>query len=189
MNGTVGDIDLQDWAARLVAVGQSRDVDAFEALFRFYAPRIRAYMMRQLRDAQAAEELTQETMMTVWNKASLFDPERGNPDAWIFTVARNLRISALRKARRPEFDPSDPAFVAEDMPAAAEDYERQQEAQRLHNALKGLPKEQLELLRHSFFDETPHRVIAEKLGLPLGTVKSRIRMAFGKLRAALEDHR
>ncbi len=115
--------------------------------------------------------------MTVWNKAALFDAQRGNVEAWIFTIARNLRVSAYRKARRPEFDPNDPAFVPDDEPAAEDNYIRKVEAERLHRAMQTLPPEQLEVLRYSFFDEISHRNLAEKLNLPLGTIKSRIRMA------------
>ncbi|WP_311272453.1 MULTISPECIES: sigma-70 family RNA polymerase sigma factor [Rhizobium] len=169
------------------AVATERSVEAFEVLFRYYGPRVRIYMLRQVRDAQAAEELMQETMMTVWNKAALFDPTRGNVSAWIFRIARNLRIDAHRKDKRPEFDINDPAFLKEDAPAADTQLEEVQDAQRLHRALAQLPKEQLDLLKRSFFDEASHSTIAEQLGLPIGTVKSRIRLAFAKLRAALES--
>lgn len=174
-------------AALLAAVANARDVDAFEALFRLYAPRVRAYMARQCRDVQLAEELMQETLMTVWRKASLFDPARGNAEAWIFTIARNLRISAFRKTSHPAFDPSDPAFVPDGEVAPDIAYEQATEADRLREAMKALPPEQADLLRYSFFDEISHRALAQKLDLPLGTIKSRIRMAFAKLRVALED--
>lgn len=181
------DVETEDMPRLLAAVGEKRDVEAFEALFRHYAPRVKAYMARQSRDMQAAEELMQETMMVVWNKAALFDPARGNVSAWIFTIARNLRVSAYRKEKRPEFDPNDPAFVADDVPPADQEMESRQEAERLHKAMRDLPKEQLELLQRSFFHEIPHSALAKEFNLPLGTIKSRIRLAFSKLRAALED--
>ncbi|MBO3762149.1 sigma-70 family RNA polymerase sigma factor [Ciceribacter sp. L1K22] len=176
-----------DMPALLMAVAQSRDVEAFETLFRYFAPRVKAFMTRQCRDGQMAEELMQETMMMVWNKAALFDPSRGNVEAWVFTIARNLRISAFRKAQRPVFDPTDPAFVPDDEPAPDAAYDAKIDARRLHEAMAKLPPEQLELLRYSFFDEVSHRTLAEQLDIPLGTIKSRIRMAFGKLRSALEE--
>lgn len=178
--------DTTDFASLLQAVAEMRDVGAFERLFRHYGPRVKAYMARQC-DSQAAEELMQETMLAVWNKAALFDPTRGNVSAWIFTIARNLRISAYRKDKRPDFDPNDPAFVPDDEPAADQVFEAQQESDRLHLAMQSLPVEQRELLKLSFFEESSHSTIAEQLNLPLGTVKSRIRMAFAKLRASLED--
>jgi RNA polymerase sigma factor (sigma-70 family) len=186
MNDTVRKISENDFPALLKAVGTERDVDAFEALFRHFGPRIRIYMARQTRDAQTAEELMQETMIAVWNKAALFDPSRGNASGWIFTIARNLRIDALRKGRRPQFDINDPAFVPDEEQSADIGLEEQQEAERLHLAMAQLPAEQLDLLKLSFFDETSHSAIANQLGIPVGTVKSRIRLAFSKLRAALE---
>nr|WP_250955676.1 sigma-70 family RNA polymerase sigma factor [Rhizobium sp. CG5] len=183
----VMDLETEDMSALLAAVGRDRSVEAFEKLFRYYAPRVRSYMARQSRDGQAAEELMQETMMMVWNKANLFDPQRGNVSAWIFTIARNLRVSAYRKDRRPDFDPNDPAFVPDDEAAADVQLEDRQEAERLHRAMLSLPQEQLDLLKRSFFNDASHSAIAKELDIPLGTVKSRIRMAFAKLRAALED--
>ncbi len=129
----------------LKAIASERSVEAFEAVFRHFGPRVRVYMLRQVRDAQAAEELMQETMMTVWNKAALFDPARGNVSAWIFRIARNLRIDAHRRDRRPEFDMNDPAFVADDAPAADAQMEQWQDAERLHRALADLPQEQRDL--------------------------------------------
>lgn len=171
----------------LRAIASDRSVEAFETVFRYFGPRVRVYMLRQVRDAQAAEELMQETMMTVWNKAALFDPARGNVSAWIFRIARNLRIDAHRRDKRPEFDMNDPAFVADDAPPADAQMEEVQDAERLHRALAELPPEQRDLLKRSFFEEKSHSVIAQQLGLPIGTVKSRIRLAFAKLRTALES--
>jgi RNA polymerase sigma factor (sigma-70 family) len=186
MDDTVRKISETDFPALLDAVGKQRSVDAFEALFRYFGPRIKVYMARQTRDAQAAEELMQETMIAVWNKAALFDPARGNVAGWIFTIARNLRVDAHRKDRRPQFDATDPAFVQDDVPPADVGLEEQQDAERLHRAMAELPAEQLELLKRSFFDESSHSMIASQLGIPVGTVKSRIRLAFSKLRASLE---
>jgi len=178
----------QSLTQMLAAVGQSKDIEAFEALFRHYGPRVRAYMAKLARDNQAAEELMQETMLAVWNKAHQFDPARGSVSSWIFTIARNLRTDAYRKEKRPTFDPTDPAFVPDDVPPADVEFEGRQQADRLHRAMETLPSEQLELLKLAFFNEASHSTIAAKLGLPMGTVKSRIRLAFAKLRAALEDH-
>ncbi|MUO80403.1 sigma-70 family RNA polymerase sigma factor [Agrobacterium vitis] len=186
-NGMIMKAETEDMSSMLAAVARERDVEAFETLFRHYGPRVKAYMARQARDQQAAEELMQETMMVVWNKAALFDPDRGNVSAWIFTIARNLRVSAYRKQNRPEFDPNDPAFVPDEVMPADQDLENRQDAERLHKAMGQLPQEQLELLQRSFFHEIPHSALAKEFNLPLGTVKSRIRMAFAKLRAALED--
>lgn len=174
-----------DLSKLLTRVGQQRDVDAFEALFRHYGPRVRSFMAMKTRDTQLAEELMQETMMAVWNKAVQFDPARGNVSAWIFTIARNQRIDAFRR-KRPMFDENDPAFVKDDIPPADVELEERQDAELLRKAMEVLPPEQLDVLKRAFFDEASHSTIAQDMGIPLGTVKSRIRLAFEKLRSTLE---
>jgi len=178
-----------DMAPYLVAIAAHADMAAFEALFEQYSPRIRAYMLKLTRNGQAAEDLMQETMLTIWRKAGQFDPARGPASAWIFTIARNIWIDAWRKQRRPEFNPEDPAFVSEPLPDAARVMEDRQSHDALHRALATLPKEQVDLIRLSFFEEASHSTIAKQLGLPIGAVKSRIRLAFGRLRTALESLR
>lgn len=174
-----------DLSKLLTRVGQQRDVDAFETLFRHYGPRVRSFMAMKTRDTQLAEELMQETMMAVWNKAVQFDPARGNVSAWIFTIARNQRIDAFRR-KRPMFDENDPAFVKDDIPPADVELEERQDAELLRKAMEVLPPEQLDVLKRAFFDEASHSKIAQDMGIPLGTVKSRIRLAFEKLRSTLE---
>jgi len=171
----------------MLAVSSRRDVDAFEAIFKHFAPRVKAYMAKLSADTQTAEELMQETMITVWNKADQFDFSKGALSTWIFTIARNQRIDAVRRARRPEFDPTDPAFVPdEEQPADLRIAERQS-AKQLRAAMADLPQEQITLLELAYFEESTHSAIAKKLNLPLGTVKSRLRLAFSKLRAALDN--
>lgn len=172
----------------LVLVGRDRKVEAFETLFRYYAPRVRSFMAIKTKDRQSAEELMQETMVAVWNKAAQFDPARGNVSAWIFTIARNIRIDSYRR-KRPVIDVEDPAFVQDDAPAADYELEQLQDANLLRQAMETLPAEQLDVLKRAFFDDVSHSVIARDLGLPLGTVKSRIRLAFEKLRSTLEGRR
>lgn len=173
-------------AALLVAVGARRDVEAFEALFRHFAPRVKAYMARLAGDSQAAEELMQETMIAVWNKADRFDPAKGAVSTWIFTIARNLRIDAFRRDKRPDFDPNDPAFVPDDVAPADEIFEAQEVSVQLHQAMATLPDDQVALLKLAFFEDNSHSAIATSLNMPLGTVKSRLRLAFTRLRAALD---
>ena len=183
------DLSVEEMTLCLSRVGRTRDRAAYERLFRHFGPRIRSYMMKRASDAALAEELMQETMMMVWRKAELFDPQRGNASAWIFTVARNVRVDSIRKARRPEFDAEDPAFVPDAPVAPDESFEQEQSAKRMRDALSTLPEEQAELLRLSFFEDVSHSLIADRLGLPLGTVKSRIRAAFSRLRAALGEEK
>jgi RNA polymerase sigma-70 factor, ECF subfamily len=170
------------------AVAQSRDVDAFEVLYRHFYPRVRAYMVRLTRGNRIlAEELSQETMMRVWHKAGLFDPSKAQASTWIFTIARNRMIDAARRGYHPEFDANDPALVPNEMEAADVKIQRQQNARELHQAMLTLKDVYVDVLRMSFFDGLTHTMIAEKLNLPLGTVKSRIRLACEKLRMALRD--
>lgn len=187
MSNSQDGADAVDIAEKLAAVAQTRDMQAFEVLFRHFSPKIRAYMMKRSADRQLAEELMQETMITVWKKAALFDPVRGSASSWIFTIARNVRIDAFRRTNRPEFDPNDPAFVPDEFQPADRLMEKEQSADLVRKAMKTLPPEQLELLKLAFFEEASHSRIAEMLGLPLGTVKSRIRLAFARLRDALGD--
>lgn len=172
----------------LVTVGRDREVESFETIFRYYAPRVRSFMALKTKDRQAAEELMQETMVAVWNKAAQFDPARGNVSAWIFTIARNIRIDAYRR-KRPVLDANDPVFVPDNSPSADIEFEQMQDARLLREAMETLPAEQLDVLKRAFFDDVSHSTIAEDLGLPIGTVKSRIRLAFEKLRNALEGRR
>jgi RNA polymerase sigma-70 factor (ECF subfamily) len=174
-----------DMVALLGAVGARRDLEAFETLFRHFAPRVKAYMARMGGDGQLAEELMQETMIAVWNKADRFDAAKGSVSTWIFTIARNLRIDGFRREKRPDFDPDDPAFVPDDVAPADAELDARQASEQLHQAIAALPVEQAALLKLSFFEDQSHSAIATRLNLPLGTVKSRMRLAFDKLRAAL----
>lgn len=187
MSRTTQTPDMDDHTAWLVSIGKNADLEAFEDLFRHFGPKIRAYMLKRSADRQLSEELMQETMMTVWNKANQFDPARGSASSWIFTIARNVRVDAYRKSNRPAFDPNDPAFVPDEITPADVTMEMDQEAERLREAMAQLPPEQVELLKLSFYEEASHSTIAEKLNLPLGTVKSRIRLAFSKLRETLGE--
>jgi len=173
----------------MAAVAKSRDVEAFEAVYSHFSPRVRSYMVRLTKGNRVlAEELTQETMMKVWHKAELFDPSKAQASTWIFTIARNRMIDAMRRGARAEFDVNDPAFVPDQIEAADAAIERRQDAQRLQQAMMTLKGKYIEVLRMSFFDGLTHPIIAQKLDLPLGTVKSRIRLACEKLRMALQEN-
>ncbi len=126
-------------------------------------------------------------MLAVWRKAGLFDPAKASASTWIFTIARNLRIDAIRKERRPEPDPTDPSLLPEAERSADETIDWAQAEDRLRAAIAELPREQSEVIELSFLAEKPHSLIATELGLPLGTVKSRIRLAMARLRVALGE--
>jgi RNA polymerase sigma factor (sigma-70 family) len=171
----------------VVAVGHSRDRAAFKELFDHFAPRVKGYLMRLGSGSGVAEDVAQEAMLTLWRKAALFDPQKASASTWIFTIARNLRIDAIRKENRPEIDANDPTFLPEAERQADETMDWAKAEDRLKLALAGLPREQAQIIELSFLADKPHSAIAQELGLPLGTVKSRIRLAMARLRAALGD--
>ena len=175
-------------AAPLIVAVARQDRAAFAALFEHFAPRIKSMLMGKGVPDQRAEDLAQETMLTVWRKAHLFDPEGSNAAAWIFTIARNRNIDLARQQRHevPEAAPSE-EILPDDQPLADAQIVAGQEAARLHAALSGLSQEQLAVVRLSFFEERPHNEIAQALQIPLGTVKSRLRLAMGRLRTLLDD--
>lgn len=176
------DLPLNALVAR---VGQARDQEAFAALFDHFAPRLNAYMRKLGADAAQAEELVQETMLSVWDRASAFDPAKAGASTWIYTIARNKRIDAARRFR--------PEYTGDDLPdqAAPEPeqhpLEAAQAARSLELAIDELPADQADLLRLAYFDDLPHSEIASRRKLPLGTVKSRLRLALDKLRRALKE--
>jgi RNA polymerase sigma factor (sigma-70 family) len=172
--------------ALLVEVGRARDRAAFEALFHHFAPRVKAYLLRLGATVAQAEDLAQEALLLLWRKAAQFDPARASAATWIFTIARNLRIDAIRRERRPEIDPEDPALVPDAEPPPDAAIMRDGEETRLRAAMARLPAEQAQVLQLSFFADKPHSAIAAELGLPLGTVKSRLRLAMARIRTALE---
>jgi RNA polymerase sigma factor (sigma-70 family) len=170
------------------AVAESRDREAFAALFRHYAPRIKAYCRRTGSDEAMAEELVQEAMVAVWRNADRFDPSRAGPSTWVFTIARNRRIDLIRRERRPEAEPdADDAATeqADPEPDAAARLSAAQESRLLHDNLRGLPDDQASVLRMAYFEDRPHTEISAALGVPLGTVKSRIRLALARLRGTM----
>jgi len=173
--------------ALVVAVGRARDRAAFKELFDHFAPRVKGYLMRLGAGGAVAEDLAQEAMLTLWRKAELFDPEKASASTWIFTIARNIRIDAIRRERRPEIDANDPTFLPEAERQADEKMDWAKAEDRLKLALADLPREQAQIIELSFLADKPHSAIAAELRLPLGTVKSRIRLAMARLRTALGD--
>jgi RNA polymerase sigma-70 factor (ECF subfamily) len=160
---------------------------AFSELFLFYAPRLKSYMRRLGAADDVAEELAQEAMTMVWRKAHLFDPARAGAGTWIFSIARNLRIDALRRHKRPEVELNDPTLVPDEPASPETELDLGQQERAVRAALATLPKEQSTIVRLSFYEDKPHAVIAEQLGIPLGTVKSRMRLAFQRFRKALGE--
>jgi RNA polymerase sigma-70 factor (ECF subfamily) len=173
--------------AELIAAVARADRAAFVALFERYAGRIKAFAMRGGVGAADADEIAQDVMVAVWRNAAGFDPARAGAATWIFAIARNRRIDYFRRAARPAPDPADPLFQPDPAPdgfAALSGAEREA---RLAAALAELAPEQRRVLVAAFYEGLSHGEIARREGLPLGTVKSRIRLAFGHLHAVLGE--
>lgn len=174
-------------AALIRRVAENGDKSAFADLYTYYAPRLKTYLRRLGSSDAAAEELVQEVMLQVWRKAALFDPNRAAVTTWIFTIARNKRIDALRRELRPELDAGDLGPAAFDVPPAERALELAYDSERLQDALQTLPKSQATVISMSFLEDKTHSMIADELDIPLGTVKSRLRLAFRRLRIVLGD--
>ncbi len=175
-------LSLED---QIAAVAKRADRTAFASLFTHFGPRVKAYLQRGGVAAPQAEDMTQDVFLTVWRKAGQFDPARADAGAWIFTIARNIKIDMLRRSRLalPGEDPSDEVPV----PQADALVATKQVAQSVRLAIETLPEDQITILRLAFFEDLTHGEIEQRLGVPLGTVKSRLRLAMTKLRRALKD--
>jgi len=178
--------DEEQLSELIVNVAQTRDKASFAALFRNYAPRIKGFGLKMGRDAALAEELVQETMLAVWRSAHTYDPAKASATTWTFTICRNKRIDLYRARSRPEADPpgDDELYVA---PAQDGQVEITSAFRRTQQYMKELPAEQAEVLRMSFLEDKSHGEIAAETGYPLGTVKSRIRLALASLRQRMEQ--
>jgi RNA polymerase sigma factor (sigma-70 family) len=171
----------------LTAVGVHRDGEAFTVLFDHFRPRVQAQMVRQGLAPFAAADVTQDVMETVWRKAHLFDRRKAAAATWVFHIARNRRIDVRRRSSKYNyaaeelFDIPDPTAANDDCLDAA------QRERYVRTALNALPREQLALVQLAFFEGLSHATIAERTKLPLGTVKSRLRLAFSRLRRLLHD--
>lgn len=183
----LADNGVESLSMALVAVARRRDRLAFARLFLHFGPRIKGYMKQFGMPDGRAEELAQETMLTVWQKACKFDPGKAAAATWIFTIARNLRIDQLRRGRHPEVSEDVLLQIPDERPLADRAVARAAEDRQLRVAMTALSPEQAEVIQLSFFGDLGHSAIARRLGLPLGTVKSRLRRAMMKIRSELDD--
>ena len=174
-------------AELLSRVAQSRDRSAFAELFDHFAPRVKAFMMRKGSNAEQAEDLVQETMLAVWSKSQMYVNERGSVATWIFTIARNLRIDKLRRDKAQLYQDIEDFDAPDGKIGADEAMGRSQEDNYVNKALAQIPADQRELLILSYVEDVTQSEIALKLNLPLGTVKSRMRLGYQRLRKILEQ--
>jgi RNA polymerase sigma factor (sigma-70 family) len=168
------------------AIAEDGDRQAYARVFGYYAPRVKAYAAR-LGGRIDIEELVQDVMLAVWRRAGTFDASQACLSTWIFTIARNRRIDLLRKDRRADIDQDDPALLPQAEPPADKQVEHAQWRVRLGGLIDTLPLEQADLLRRSFFEDKSQSMIADEMKLPLGTVKSRLRLALNRLRRAIGE--
>ncbi len=179
--------DRDHFSTLLESVAATRDRAAYAELFGYYAPRVKSYLMRLGADAAGAEEITQDVMVAVWRKAALFDRKQASVSTWIFRIARNRRIDVFRRSKRPALDPQEPMILPSGVAPPEARIEAAEAETRVRAAMKDLPPEQLDMLKLAFYEGLSHREIADRLDVPLGTVKSRIRLAFLKMKARLGD--
>lgn len=170
-----------DGDGALLAIAERRDRHAFASLFHYFAPRVKSYLLGRHVSSAVAEELTQDVMLTVWRRAEQFNPARGAASTWIFTVARNCLIDMTRRDRRPQPDPTDPSAAPETV-LPEDELAARIEQHQLRTAIEQLPDDQRDALRRSYFSGQTLQQIAEADQLPLGTVKTRVRIALQKLR-------
>jgi RNA polymerase sigma factor (sigma-70 family) len=178
-----------EWAKLIGRVSASGDLGAFRLLFEYFAPRIKGFMLKTGCSADEAEEIAQKTMIAVWRKAKQFDERTTGASAWIFTIARNIRIDAARRTGRDRRLAQSVSYQALDEAVASAEQivARTEDKVRVTTALERLSLEQSTVIRMSYLEGMPHAEISERLAIPLGTVKSRIRLAMDRLKALLEE--
>lgn len=171
--------DANGW---LAAIAQRRDKHAFIELFHYFAPRIKAYLRRQGLEAVTAEDLTQDVMLQIWSRAAQFDARKARPSTWIFTIARNRLVDFWRREKEVMMTVDDPALEGQLAHTPHDGLDAAKDGATLHTALETLPPEQRDLIEQSYFHDQPHSAMARARKIPLGTVKSRLRLALDHLR-------
>ena len=180
---TTDEARQRDWSGHVRRVARMRDEAAFAELFAHFAPRVKAFLMRSGWPEAMAEDCMQDVMATLWHKAHMFDPSRASVATWVFTIARNRKVDLLRRQRRPE--PEDLFWGPDHEPDQEDVVSMQQESERLGRAIAALPEKQRHLIERAYYGDLSHSEIAAETGLPLGTIKSRIRLGLERLRHAM----
>ena len=189
------DITNNNWEEALTFVALQRDRSADAELFSYFAPRLKAFGMKMFGNEQQALEMVQDTMLNVWKKAALFDASRGCASTWIFTIARNVRFDMLRKKQSRKDDVSaDDLWLNGEYPEPEADidashWDTQLLMDKLAPHFANLPPAQREVMEKVYLQEKSHQEVSDELAIPLGTVKSRIRLALDRLREALDGAR
>ncbi|MEM7499267.1 MAG: sigma-70 family RNA polymerase sigma factor [Pseudomonadota bacterium] len=186
-DGTVASVGEATDQALLALIAETASREAFAELFERYAGRVKAFLMRSGAAHHEAEEGAQEVMVTLWRRAQQFDPEKAAVSTWLFTIARNKRIDMMRRQRRPEPDANDPLFAPDPAESAEVSFAGEARDRRVRRALTSLSEDQLAVVRLAFFAGLSQSEIADRLGTPLGTVKSRLRLSFRRLRETLGE--
>ncbi|HAS64217.1 MAG TPA: RNA polymerase subunit sigma [Vibrio sp.] len=177
------------WTECMELVKQ-RDTNAFAIVFTHFSPRLKQFAFKHMGNEQVAVELVQETMATVWQKSALFDGSKSALSTWIYTIARNLCFDLLRKQKgrqahilADDIWPSD--FLPPDL---IEHYAPEHEMlkEQVIKFLDILPEAQRKVVQAVYLEDLPHQQVAEMYDIPLGTVKSRLRLAVEKLRLTIE---
>lgn len=178
-------IDNTRCVALIEDIACRRSRDAFAELFRIFAPRLKSYVMRAGVDPTTAEEVAQEAMIAVWRKADSFDRDKASASTWIFTIVRNKRIDMLRREARPDLREEDFLHLEPEPDQADAQVSARQVGDVLEQRVGALPQDQARVIEMAYYEDKSHSAIAEELGLPLGTVKSRIRLALARLKDGL----
>lgn len=171
----------------VACIAINKDRAAFRTLFDYFAPRLKSYLLNFGLNSQKAEDLAQEVMLILWQKADKFDPTKAKVSTWLFRVARNKFIDLSRKQKYPEVNADDHLSQMKAAEQTDKPVEEAQTQSLISAAMDQLKPDQQQVIRLSFFEEMSHGQIAEHLQLPLGTVKSRIRMSFQMLRRVLGE--
>lgn len=177
----------QNFNALLELVGAKQDRKAFSSLFEYFAPRLKSFLMNGGLPGEKAEEIMQDTFVTIWQKASGYDSQKAAASTWIFTIARNKKIDLLRKEKRHKIDPTEYLEFLPEPKKQSDTLQAKDNVEIIKDILNNLPKKQSELIIKSYYEHKTHLEISEEMQIPLGTVKSRLRLAIDKLRRAIEQ--
>ena len=167
-------------------IGKNQDKLAFNSIFKYFAPRLKSFLVKAGSTDTQAEEVIQEVMIAVWTKSSTYDSSKSSVSTWIYTIARNKRIDKIRKEKRHYLSESDEGLEIPVNSTQEKEIFTAQVSNSLKKYMSNLPEEQSKLLKLSYFYNKTHADISAELKIPLGTVKSRIRLALTKMRHLVE---